>query len=222
MAEIRVIQAPDAEHPFAVVYKPKGLPSAPLKEGEDSALSRVAEIFPQLKSVEGKKKVEYGLLHRIDTATSGLLLVASTQESYGFLSALQKEGKFVKYYRAEVDVPKGKKTEKELTLVSRFRPFGEKGRNVKPVFEDGSAADKKKCGNKVYSTYIKIEGNRAVCRITEGYRHQVRAHLAFCGFPICGDGLYNENARPGEELKFEAFRIEFVNPATGKLCFYEC
>lgn len=222
MAEIRVIQAPDQEHPFAVIYKPKGLASAPLREGDDSALFRVAEIFPQLKNVEGKKKVEYGLLHRIDTATSGLLLVASTQESYDFLRECQKEGKFLKYYRAEIQVPEGKKIEKEFTVVSRFRPFGEKARKVKPVFEDGSAADKKKCGSKVYSTWIKIEGNRALCRITEGYRHQVRAHLASCGFPICGDQLYNDKALPGEELKFEAFRIEFINPVTGKKCSYEC
>ena len=60
----------------------------------------------------------------------------------------------------------------------------------------------KKCGNKIYSTDIKIKKNIAVCRITEGYRHQVRAHLAYSGYPICGDMLYNPNAKPGEKMQF--------------------
>jgi len=144
MAEIKIIQAPDIEHSFAVIYKPSGLASAPLFEGDESALSKAMEFFPEIKHVAGKKSIEYGLLHRIDTETSGLLLIASTQESYDFLCKEQKNGRFIKYYRAQVELNKNETQdcnfEKEFTVVSAFRPFGPKGRMVKPVFENSSGS----------------------------------------------------------------------------------
>ena len=66
-----------------------------------------------------------------------------------------------------------------------------------------------------------VKKNIAVCRITEGYRHQVRAHLAYSGYPICGDKLYNPNAKPDEKMQFEAFRFEFTDPKSLKNIFYE-
>ncbi len=219
MAKIKIIQKPDLEHDFLVVYKPSGLASAPLFEGEESALTQAIELFPQIKKVAGKKKIEYGLIHRIDTATSGLLLIALTQDFYDFLQEEQKKGNFIKHYRALVEY-EGTET-KEFTVISKFRSYGPKGRLVKPVFEDGTTADKKKAGDKLYSTFIKIDGKKAFCKITEGYRHQVRAHLSYSGFPIKGDALYNKNYKDGQELEFEAFKIEFKNPSTGKTETYE-
>ena len=224
MAEIRFVQNVDSAHPFAVVYKPQGLASAPLKKGDDCALTQAAELCPQIKSVKGKKPVEYGLLHRIDTETSGLLLIACTQDFYDFMQKEQKEGRFIKHYRATVEgnvSETSKNLAKKFTVTSRFRPFGPKGKLVKPVFEGCSAADRKKCGEKVYSTKVILAGNTAECSITEGYRHQVRAHLASAGFPIKGDALYNPDFKEGEKLEFEAFKIEFMNPATEKHEIYE-
>ena len=66
--EIKVIHEPSAAEPFVVLSKPAGLASAPLKSlDEDSAFSQCARIFPAAKSVCGKKAVEGGLLHRIDS-----------------------------------------------------------------------------------------------------------------------------------------------------------
>ena len=48
MAEIKIIQAPDIEHPFAVIYKPSGLASAPLFEGDESAVSKAMEFCTEL------------------------------------------------------------------------------------------------------------------------------------------------------------------------------
>ena len=43
--------------------------------------------------------------------------------------------------------------------------------------------------------------------ITNGFRHQVRCHLAWMGLPIIGDSLYNSNT-DGEQLKFTASKID--------------
>ena len=95
---IEVLKEPASDKPFLVIYKPKGLASAPLNENDiDNAMSQAAKLFPQIKDVQGKKAIEYGLLHRLDTATDGIMVIAATQECYDFLSQEQREGRFVKY-----------------------------------------------------------------------------------------------------------------------------
>lgn len=212
---IQVLKEPSQDFPFVVINKPKGLASAPLTEGEDCALTQAINLFPQIKNVTGKKAVEYGLVHRIDTATSGILLIVIEQDAYDKLLADQKEGKFIKTYTATVYNAQNKNI--KTVIQSRFRPFGPKGSMVKPVFEDGTTSDLKKCGPKLYTTKIEISGTKAVCSITEGYRHQVRAHLAYLGCPVVGDRLYNPHFAGEENMLFEASKIEFTNPVTGKI-----
>ena len=242
---IKVIHSPTQEKPFLVIYKPKGLASAPLNaDDKNNALSQTIELFPELLSVHGKKEIEYGLLHRLDTATDGLIVIASTQDCYDFLCEEQREGRFVKYYKAECDVISENakllggfplsdiffqkaSLDKTYTLSSYFRPFGEGRKEVRPVTEKSGKAALSKLGKqKLYTTQITInqfdEGcNKATveCRITEGYRHQVRCHLAWAGLPVSGDTLYNsslressEGIKKAENLMFSATKIAFDYP----------
>jgi 23S rRNA pseudouridine1911/1915/1917 synthase len=241
--EIKVIHEPSAAEPFVVLSKPAGLASAPLKSlDEDSAFSQCARLFPAAKSVCGKKAVEGGLLHRIDTATSGLLLVASSQEFYDHIIAAQDAGRFVKGYRAECDVnannaqalggfpPLGMQAQKAavlcgLEISSYFRPFGKGGKVVRPVLQDSNVAALKKIGSKkIYSTKIVAadflgEGAAKLeCKIAQGYRHQVRCHLAWLGFPVRGDALYNAVGGPsGGPMRFEAVSLEFPDLFSEKI-----
>ena len=248
---IEIIHEPTADKPFLVIYKPKGLPSAPLTE-EDSqnALTQAIEKYPEIKSVCGKKPIEYGLLHRLDTATDGLMVIAATQECYDFLITEQAEGRFIKTYTAECDIIKDN-AEKlggfpvevpELTgfpeVTSYFRPYGEGRKEVRPVTENSGKAALAKLGKKkLYTTKIEIKKlsdtrAQATCEITEGYRHQVRCHLAWSGYPVIGDQLYNSECKSSDlhhessdlrhaelvsasdllELKFSATKIAFEYP----------
>ena len=210
---IDIIHVPTAEKPFLVINKPKGLPSAPLSsEDKDNALVQALEAFPELRKVQGKKEIEYGLLHRLDTATDGLMVIAATQECYDFLCEEQKQGRFIKYYKAECNVnpdnakrlggfpPDTPSSPKQSILVeSYFRPYGEGRKEVRPVTEKSGKAALQKLGKaKLYTTEISIlkKDEASVraeveCRIAEGYRHQVRCHLAWAGLPVIGDQLYN-------------------------------
>ena len=94
-----VHEATDFE-PFVILDKPRGLPSAPLVSGEDSALTQCARLYPDVKRVFGKKEIEYGLLHRIDTETEGLLLICLTQEFYDKMLCVQNCDGFKKEYTA--------------------------------------------------------------------------------------------------------------------------
>ena len=238
---ISIIHAPTSEKPFLVIYKPKGLASAPLSQADfDNALSKSLELFPELRKVHGKKEIEYGLLHRLDTATDGLIVIAATQECYDFLCEEQRKGRFVKYYQAECNIlPDNTKLlggfppadittqhfepNKTFTMSSYFRPYGEGRKEVRPVTEKSGKAALSKLGKqKLYTTEItinqldKASGKATVeCRITEGYRHQVRCHLAWAGLPVEGDALYNSGTKNNTEapLKFSATKISFNYPA---------
>ncbi len=241
---IEIIHKPTAAKPFLVIYKPKGLPSAPLNsEDSQNALSQAAAMYPEIKSVCGKKAIEYGLVHRLDTATDGLMVIAASQECYNFLIAEQAEGCIIKYYSAQCDVlpenanklggfppdiPEAGSADKtSITASSFFRPYGEGRKEVRPVTEKSGKAALSKLGKqKLYTTQISITKNDgttafAECRITEGYRHQVRCHLAWAGFPVKGDLLYNSiykteselsDKKKAENLLFSATKISFEYP----------
>ncbi len=224
-----IIKEITREEPYLVINKPSGLPSAPLNENDrNNAFSIAAELFPELLNVTGRKEIEHGLLHRIDTETSGLLIIAATQDSYENLLQLQKENKIKKYYSALSNVdyeninklggfPSSDfvycKNIKEYNLESYFRFFGEGRKCVRPVTKNSNGAALKKLGKPVlYNTNIKIVENscdliRIEACITNGFRHQVRCHLAWMGLPIIGDSLYNSNT-DGEQLKFTASKID--------------
>ena len=225
---IEIIKEPTEDKPFLVIYKPKGLPSAPLSaEDSENALSQAVAMFPEIKTVCGKKPIEYGLLHRLDTATDGLMVIAATQECYNFIMTEQAEGRFIKTYTAECDIlPDNAKLlggfPADIPVLpevsSYFRPYGEGRKEVRPVTENSGKAALSKLGKKkLYTTKIEIQklsDTRAIatCEITEGYRHQVRCHLAWAGYPVIGDQLYNSDKKNAENLLFSATKISFEYP----------
>ena len=230
--QIEVIKAPDELKPFAIIYKPWGLPSAPLTvDDKDNAFCQAAEMFPQLLQVKGRKEIEHGLLHRLDTATSGLLIIAATQECYDFLMTEQREGRIIKTYFAECNI--SILNEKSVfpehvgglssTISTYFRPYGPGRKEVRPVPIDSNKTALNKVEKKVlYTTHITIESidktkNTALveCKISNGYRHQVRSHLAFCGLPVVNDVVYNQevkNKKSTEQMHFCACKIQFEYP----------
>ena len=225
MKDIELLHEATEQEPFFVIAKPSGLASAPLAEGEDSAYTRLAVRYPALNAVCGRKQVEHGLVHRIDTATEGLLLVASTQEAFDRLQALQSENRFVKTYEAVCSSAFGGERAGDgfpplpqpldSIVESRFRTYGLRGSEVRPVTEQSGLAARKKASPKTYRTEIHIDTDRktgtavACCTLTQGFRHQVRCHLAWLGFPILGDMVYNPAASDGDPFLFRATELTF-------------
>ena len=217
--------------------------------------------------VRGKKAIEAGLLHRLDTDTRGLVLFAKDQAVYDFLAARQEAGQIIKTYCAFVEPTLSRAMEyngysfnatelatlKELsaaqrgiaakeriavqlplTLESQFRNFGPGAKRVAPVFS--SSRHYKKEG-RLYTTVIEaadilpfsIDGNDAVpqtayefrpspplirvrCRLSRGYRHQVRAHLAAAGLPIVGDPLYAPQGAEAAQVSLQLYAVSLAFP----------
>lgn len=239
--KIEIIKTPTKEKPYIILYKPSGLPSAPLTENDKTnALNMAGELFPEVYSVSGKKQIEYGLLHRIDTVTSGLLVIATEQTCYEKLLLLQEQGKINKTYSAICDISENKiegfpvnnlniklQPNSNFTIQSYFRPFGKGRKEVRPVTKDSNISALKKLGKPVlYSTNVKIleidsfnKKTKVECNIVNGYRHQVRCHLSWIGLPIENDNTYNEKCKNDSDkknaenqIKFSATKIEFEYP----------
>ena len=212
---------------FIVVDKPHNMHTAPLHAGgEEILLGWCARAYPEVLTVRGRKTTEGGLLHRLDYETAGLVLIARTQPAYNFLAAEQEAGRFEKEYTA-ITQPAfhSARTVWDMetcpalvipgTIESGFRHYGPGRKLVKP----------EPCGSgrfqaeRRYITRIldrQEHGGLVVFRIrlNRGFRHQIRAHLAWAGYPINNDARYG-GADTGGPLELTADRLLFTDPETG-------
>lgn len=157
------VEIVECHRDFVVVFKEAGIHSAPLQPNDTNcALLKVAEQFPEVLSVKGKKEVEGGLVHRIDQDTSGLLLIARNQGFYNHIISCQDAGLFQKGYTARCHYlphcgellggfpppPLDTQTSfpADFTLESGFRPYGSGRKQVRPVTQHSGKFSRKKAG----------------------------------------------------------------------------
>ena len=185
-----------SDNNLIVACKEPGLPTVPLKKNinQDCLLNRLSKIYPELKDSYSEKYWEGSAVHRLDNATSGLVLFARNKEFYHYLIKLQNEDRIIKTYCALCDCTLTDETHISEVLSagyieSYFKSYGRKGMYVKPVF-DVKKADCDRMYRTDYEAKLS-DGYCFTCRITRGFRHQIRTHLSYLGFPIKGDNLYN-------------------------------
>lgn len=207
-----------------VAEKPSGMDTAPLSRvGEaGSLLARLIEAYPFIADLPGRKPCEPGLLHRLDRDTSGLVLVAKTVQAFEGLCGSQAAGLVEKRYLAlcrasDSPLPGAKPPRGRIedgAVTSRFRSYGPKGARVAPLgVELGTAGPVYR--SDILSSSGSGDDARFEIRIHRGFRHQIRVHLAWIGFPILGDALYSR--RPFPRLMLHARSLRFPHPADGRM-----
>jgi 23S rRNA pseudouridine1911/1915/1917 synthase len=233
---------------WIAAYKPPGLPSAPLRGqglGGTSLLGLLAQGYPEIMGLPGRQEWEPGLVHRLDTGTSGLVLCARTPEGFRALREAFDSGMALKGYEARCADLRGFPPpfleglgERPwaglfgeglgIAIRSRFRPFGPGRRKVQPLTPEPvpGARARKEATREVYVTEVasilRLDGGlaRVACFLRKGFRHQVRAHLACAGIPIAGDDLYG--GPEAGRLWLHAASIEFPDPDSGAMTRIEC
>ena len=200
---VEILAASDAEAaadpalPLCVVYedaelvaidKPAGIPSHALRISERGTIaSALLARYPEMRGI-GHAPLEAGLLHRLDTDTSGILLAARSAASFARLSALHARGAFRKQYIALVE------GQPDASRFGRAYLRADQ-RSVRVELEpfDGAKA--------IETELVSMRALGAwslVCvQVALAGRHQVRAHLARLGHPIAGDAQYGGAALPG-------------------------
>ena len=202
---------------LVVVNKPAGMLSVPGKaEDRDSVYHRLKKKYPDATGPM--------IVHRLDMATSGLLLVAKTKEVHQHLQAQFADRSIKKRYTAVLDGVTAR-TEKTVSTEKTTLPFGRAGRINLPLclnpLDRPRQIVSREHGKEAITEYRIISESEKYTRITfyplTGRTHQLRVHAAHpegLGCPILGDELYGKKA---DRLYLHAEYIEFRHPISGKI-----
>jgi 23S rRNA pseudouridine1911/1915/1917 synthase len=195
-----------------VVDKPARIATQPGKGHEhDTLLNGLFAAFgPQLQNL-GRAR-DFGLLHRLDRQTSGLLIVGLKPKAYDGLRAQFEKRAIKKFYWAVASrAPK--------------KPSGVIRRPILEETDDKKLARISSAGKPSVTAYRVLQvstkpGQHAAlveCRPVTGRLHQVRVHLESIGCPILGDDLYAPRpiAMAAARLALHAHRLVFKHPTTG-------
>jgi tRNA pseudouridine32 synthase/23S rRNA pseudouridine746 synthase len=169
--------------------KPAGLLTQGTPFGDHATLLRQAEkaldrdAFP---------------VHRLDREVAGLVLVAHDPKAAAALSALLREGRVVKRYRAEV-------------LGDVASALGREGVVDTPL--DGKSA---RTLWRVAAFDAARDATTLDVTIETGRQHQIRRHLAEIGHPVLGDPRYGAGNKNREGLRLAAVFLAFADPFTGE------
>jgi 23S rRNA pseudouridine1911/1915/1917 synthase len=224
----RVPIAPDASAAITVVFedaslvaiaKPAGQPSHPLAANQlGTAASAIVARFPECAAAS-PESLEGGLVHRLDTGTSGVLVAARSAVVWPVLRAALSSDDCEKVYLAEVmGAPAGSGIEAS--------PIGRVGRRGGRVRVGGG---RQPMEAETAWEVIERRAQTALLRVrlSAGRHHQVRAHLAAAGFPIVGDARYGAGAdnqnQPDdtERLHLHALSVRFRHPISGESILIE-
>jgi len=191
-------------------------------ERSRTMIDLLLEQFPHLENAG--KPLRYGIVHRLDKDTSGVLLVAKNNKTLFYLQKQFKEREVSKRYIALVT---GRLREKEgeiKTLIGRspkdrikqkvYFPFEPSSKNKREAVTNYrvlsvlcSCAKEKK---ENYYTLVEV--------ITKtGRKHQIRTHFNYLGHPVAGDKLYgfkNQISPAGLKRHFlhaSFLEIKFLN-----------
>ncbi len=192
------------EH-LIVVDKPAGLVVHPASGHATGTL--VQGLLTH--DIAGGDAARPGIVHRLDRDTSGLMVVARSEEAYGRLQDLVRSRALERHYVALV--------------VGRPRSRGGRieapiGRDRRDPLRQSLDTDKPREAITQFEVSEVMERHTLLdVRLETGRTHQIRVHLAAIGLPVAGDPVYGRPRELGLERQFlHAGRLAFPHPFTAE------
>lgn len=173
---------------YSVLYKPYGMLCQGSKWSDHTTITRWCEqhLTPKRPAF---------IVHRLDRAASGLILIAHSKSAAQKLSALFEKRKISKQYQIIVE---GKLTESPTTVTLPI--------DGKPATSHFSQKDTS--SNKSVSLLdVDIESGR---------KHQIRIHAASIGLPVVGDRFHGSGENQAVDLQLCAVKLSFICPFTNE------
>ncbi len=185
------------EGEYSVWNKPCGMFSQGTRWGDHSSICRWTELTGF--ALNKLPKRQSMLVHRLDRATQGLILVAHSKKIAVKLSRLFENRLVEKYYKA--------------TVSGNFQLTTDDYQITRPI--DG----KKAKTLIVKANYDPVNNDsKLLIKLETGRKHQIRKHLAGEGFPIIGDRLYQPDKKEhnwhNQDLQLCSCFLSFDCPIT--------
>ena len=196
-----------------VINKPAGMVTHPAETvRENTLVNALMGYTDRLSTVNGP--LRRGIIHRLDKDTTGVLIIARTNEAHLNLAKQISARKVKRIYRAlvmggvepekgEINVPVGRHTTERVKMSVKFI----NGREAVTLFE---VVEKLRIGDDIFS-YLRVS-------LKTGRTHQIRVHFSSIGHPVCGDSKYGKKS-PLISMTRQALHAEeagFIHPASGK------
>ena len=211
-----------------VVDKPRGLPTHPLRRDERESLAQaLLHRYPEMAGV-GYAQREPGILHRLDTDTSGVLVAARTTPAFEALRRSQRAGLWSKDYVALCEgVPRTPDR-----VDAALGPDPDDARRMRVLEDPSGSSEPAGAARPSHSTELvsaralgalltadgaRVQVSAVRLRAEKATRHQIRVHLAYYGYPLVGDALYGGAELAGDGGPqahwLHACAISFPHPA---------
>ncbi len=220
---------PDAALALVILYedaqlvaidKPAGVPTHPLEAGEQGTIANaLLARYPEMSGF-GYSAREPGIVHRLDTETSGVLLAARDEKTWGALRVALAKGELDKRYLLlcdghldapeRIDVPLANDPKDARKVVACVDARLVERLSARPAVTEVLTSER--------------AGPMSFCevRAKAARRHQVRVHLAAAGHPLAGDKLYGGPEVPGLTRHFlHASSIGLRHPIDGRAMVIE-
>jgi 23S rRNA pseudouridine1911/1915/1917 synthase len=205
------VERPLAEYAIAyedehllVVDKPAGVVVHPARGHRTGTLSQALAG----RSAGGEAD-RAGIVHRLDRDTSGLLVVARTDDVHRALKSLLSSRRLSREYVALVD---GHPPARSGTIDAPI------GRDRRDRLRISLETDSPRRAVTHFEVRQRLpSASLLAVRLETGRTHQIRVHLAAIGYPVSGDPLYGTTGRFGLVRQFlHAERLAFAHPVTGR------
>ena len=198
-----------------VINKPENMVVHPSKGHPNGTLVNGLLAYLKDSLSQGSESYRPGIVHRIDKDTSGLLVVAKTNQAHQALSQQLADHTMERTYIALVNGPMEAESGK-IEMPVRRDPSNRLrwivDQNGKPALTEFQVIK-----SWPYATLVQLN-------LHTGRTHQIRIHLEAIGHPIIGDPIYRRNMQnfPGDLSRLNdgqllhAQRLAFNHPRTGK------
>lgn len=194
---------------IVVANKPSGLLSVPGKAlaHQDSLYTRLARVWPDIRVV-----------HRLDMATSGVIVFARHKAAQSHLSKQFQARSVNKTYIAEVY---GQLPEPQGEVDLPLRCDWPRRPKQMVCHQQGKAS---LTHYEVADYCAQTHSSRVLLHPVTGRSHQLRVHMLALGCPILGDRLYGHeaNQQAAARLQLHALRISLYHPSSQARIQFEC
>lgn len=159
-----------------------------------------------LSTISGEER--HGIVHRLDKGTSGVMVIAKTNEAHTGLAKQLEDKTMGRYYLAIIDLPL-----KENIIIER--PIGRNPNNrLKMSIEENGRYAKSAFSKIILSKNEKYE--LIAAKLFTGRTHQIRVHLSSINRHILGDNLYGFKGELNKINRFylHAYILYLTHPIT--------